>query len=630
MDGTSMAGPHISGIVALMREACPDCDPQTIKEALISTAIRTGYVTPPATENNTFGNGFVDGYAAVSAVFSLGRVDGYVTAGGNPLPGARAEVVNGQSSALTDANGYYLLMVSGGGTYSVRYSKFGYSTHVEDNVAVVEGDTTHVSVSLTAVPNGILKGTVQMQSGMAASGARVVFPNTPIADQITDTLGHFVVTLPATGMVLHIEYVVPVVPPLGVTLDTTVTVNTGDTTRVTLPLFVPMVEPSTADAYGYRVYDHQDRDLPCPYLWTEMNPTLGGGGLPFTYSGNDSAVFLRSPFPLSFYGTSDDSLSVNCNGWMLPGIHHEPGRVDTRIPSDSASDPEGIIAPFWNDIRAGQGATQFTGLDSVRGRWVLEFAGQHLMWPGNYVHNWQVHFLDPAFHPTATGDCEIEFMYGAMGWLTASTIGIERPTENHGTSGAARRDGAGLGVADSSGSSMRFTTGLATQRGTATVNLTLYPAPSNGTPLMVKVGGRTINSTYGSALTADSVPAAPVSAVLMLAGYEMGRVDHVVVQPNQNANFAIQAWRLDPPRDLGGTQTSGIVSLQWRRPQVVEIQDYPGLVYSVYRNGAMIGQGLTDTMFTDNTAQPDDSTVQYLVQADYRHGRAGALLHGDD
>jgi bacillopeptidase F len=85
MSGTSMAGPHIAGIVALMREACPDCDYITIKQALMSTAIDYG----SAGQDNTYGWGFVDGYNAVLAVMgNRGRVQGIIrdAANLNPLP----------------------------------------------------------------------------------------------------------------------------------------------------------------------------------------------------------------------------------------------------------------------------------------------------------------------------------------------------------------------------------------------------------------------------------------------------------------------------------------------------------------------------------------------------------------
>lgn len=64
MSGTSMAGPHVAGVVALMRQANPAADVTTIKNALMSTARDLG----TAGEDNNFGWGCIDAYAAVQAV----------------------------------------------------------------------------------------------------------------------------------------------------------------------------------------------------------------------------------------------------------------------------------------------------------------------------------------------------------------------------------------------------------------------------------------------------------------------------------------------------------------------------------------------------------------------------------
>lgn len=623
MDGTSMAGPHVSGIIALMREACPDCDPQTIKEAMINTAVDSGY-TPPG-DDNTFGHGFVNAYAAVMAVYSLGRIDGHVTtSSGSPVPGVLVRADNNNHTATTDTAGYYMLRTTQAGYYTVHYTKFGYNSVTRDSVQTATGDTTHVDVTMNAVPGGVLLGRVTLQSGTPVVNARVRFPNTPLADIFTDLSGYFVQAMPATDYALHIEFVIPIIPPLGVSLDTTVTVNAGDTTRVSYPMFVQMVEPSNADAYGYRDYDRYDRDLPCPYNWVGLD-SAQNAGTPFTYAHQDSANYYLAPFPISFYGQLFDSLTVNCNGWMSPGVHHEMGKNNSTIPypPDSTGDPSGIIAPFWDDMNRGQGATQYVRYDSVSGRWIFLFLRQRLNWPANYLHNWEVQFLDPAFYPTATGDGEIMFLYGAMGWLTSCTVGIENPARTTGIQVCSDSAFSPWSWPITNGAAMRFTTGRATQRGHATVNLTLYPPPANGTPLVVHIGGRIITSTYGATLGADSVPAAPVSAVLSMAGYEMGRADRVTIAPNGNTNVPVSAWRLDPPRNVSGGQMNGVVTLRWNTPQSVEVHANPALGYRVYRGGLLLASALTDTVFTDQ-ALPNDSTVSYVVQATYRYGTAAA------
>jgi len=63
-DGTSMAGPHVAGIVALLREVNPDLGVDEIKQILMSTTVDLG----SAGEENTYGHGLVDAYAAVLSV----------------------------------------------------------------------------------------------------------------------------------------------------------------------------------------------------------------------------------------------------------------------------------------------------------------------------------------------------------------------------------------------------------------------------------------------------------------------------------------------------------------------------------------------------------------------------------
>jgi bacillopeptidase F len=60
-DGTSMASPHVNGVVALMREANPNLNVEEIKEILYQTAYDLGETG----EDNSYGWGMVDAYEAV-------------------------------------------------------------------------------------------------------------------------------------------------------------------------------------------------------------------------------------------------------------------------------------------------------------------------------------------------------------------------------------------------------------------------------------------------------------------------------------------------------------------------------------------------------------------------------------
>jgi bacillopeptidase F len=60
-DGTSMASPHVNGVVALMRQACPELSVQQIKQIIYDTAFDLGATG----EDNAYGWGMIDAYEAV-------------------------------------------------------------------------------------------------------------------------------------------------------------------------------------------------------------------------------------------------------------------------------------------------------------------------------------------------------------------------------------------------------------------------------------------------------------------------------------------------------------------------------------------------------------------------------------
>ena len=76
--GTSMAGPHVAGVVALMRQANPDLDVDSIKQILMNTAVDLGV---PG-EENIYGWGLIDAYEAVLAAQQSTYVAGDATGNG--------------------------------------------------------------------------------------------------------------------------------------------------------------------------------------------------------------------------------------------------------------------------------------------------------------------------------------------------------------------------------------------------------------------------------------------------------------------------------------------------------------------------------------------------------------------
>ncbi|MFC4620549.1 S8 family serine peptidase, partial [Camelliibacillus cellulosilyticus] len=82
--GTSMAGPHVSGAIALMLSADASLSVDDIEQVLMDTATPRTDAQFPNTPNNGYGHGILDAFSAVSAVTQgLGTVQGAVTTEGD-------------------------------------------------------------------------------------------------------------------------------------------------------------------------------------------------------------------------------------------------------------------------------------------------------------------------------------------------------------------------------------------------------------------------------------------------------------------------------------------------------------------------------------------------------------------
>lgn len=78
-NGTSMAGPHVSAVVALMKQANAALTVDEIEQILLDTAIPITDSAYPDSPNNGYGHGLVNAIDAVSAVADgLGRIQGQV------------------------------------------------------------------------------------------------------------------------------------------------------------------------------------------------------------------------------------------------------------------------------------------------------------------------------------------------------------------------------------------------------------------------------------------------------------------------------------------------------------------------------------------------------------------------
>jgi subtilisin family serine protease len=123
MSGTSMASPHVNGVVALIRQANPNLSVELVKEIMYSTAYDLG----PTGEDNSYGWGMVDAYEAVQMALSylegygviMGQVTDLVT--GDGLPGT-VTVTNRDPQIVARCNqtGNYTLYVPADTVWELR------------------------------------------------------------------------------------------------------------------------------------------------------------------------------------------------------------------------------------------------------------------------------------------------------------------------------------------------------------------------------------------------------------------------------------------------------------------------------------------------------------------------------
>jgi hypothetical protein len=120
LNGTSMATPHVAGVIALMLEANPWLGVGAISKVLQETSKDLG--TPG--KDFQSGAGRIDAYMAVSTVMEFGQIQIHVESGG---ASSSIRVADGWEVLKTDSHGnaYFSLPV---GSYSVWVSSFGFKT----------------------------------------------------------------------------------------------------------------------------------------------------------------------------------------------------------------------------------------------------------------------------------------------------------------------------------------------------------------------------------------------------------------------------------------------------------------------------------------------------------------------
>ncbi|MFJ7962943.1 S8 family serine peptidase [Streptomyces sp. NPDC096324] len=327
MSGTSMASPHTAATVALMWAASPALrgNVAETEKILDETAIDTDDTScgGTAADNNVWGEGRLDAYAAVNATprGALGAIGGKVVSGEGGVAGATVTLDGPMKSTLTTgADGSYGLPKVLVGDYEVTVSKFGYRP-TESTVTIDENGTATKDFTLEKAPDATLSGTVRTEGG-AEAGATVVVQGTPVKT-VSAADGTYSVTLPAG------TYNIAVTPVSRCATATTV-----------------RVELTASAAKDFDLAGREDAFGTTCQVGTGDFPT-GDTKLAIASPTAGSAP-LDLPFPVALYGKTYRSATVTIKGVLALGTS---SITSANIGLPSTSTPNGALYPFWDNLQ---------------------------------------------------------------------------------------------------------------------------------------------------------------------------------------------------------------------------------------------------------------------------------------
>ncbi|MCD6161180.1 MAG: S8 family serine peptidase [candidate division Zixibacteria bacterium] len=404
--GTSMASPHISGSVAILRQINPGLRVDEIKQILIQSCIDLGTTG----EDNWYGHGILDLEAAAQlAMTGIGFIDGYVRDAtyNSPLP---AVVQIAGTSIVTTANGsgYYLLAASPDTTYTIRASYSGYES-VDNMVYVVENDTAASNFYLPAP----LVDYYPVSYNVSVSPGNSTQRDLVIKNIGAGSLSFNLWTTADSRLLLDNGSEIPVSikqSPLGY--------YPADQTKADSkpePYFPPMIlSQGGPDAFGHMWIDSDEPGGPS-VNWVDIS----GPGTSVALDDDDYTSSLSIGFNFPFYDNTYSSLAICSNG-MLSFSGGSSNTNNTNLP-DSDS-PNNQIAMWWDDLDPSDGGNIYYYRDTANNRFIVSFVNVP-----NYI--WFGDGGSLSFQAILYPSGKIELNYATMNPgddnLSSSTIGIE-------------------------------------------------------------------------------------------------------------------------------------------------------------------------------------------------------------
>ncbi|WP_439144818.1 cell wall-binding repeat-containing protein [Virgibacillus profundi] len=193
--GTSMAGPAVSGVAALVHSINTELSVDELEDILLSTTKPLTDDEYPESPNNGYGYGLVDALNAVAAVDEgVGTIEGKVVQEVKeseiPLSASISILDRGRSVNTDPSDGSYSINYAAG-EYTVQAEAYGYQA-VQRLVNIEEHETVQADFPLKEIPQRTISGTVTNESGEAIEGAALLLvEDANITPVTTDQNGHY-------------------------------------------------------------------------------------------------------------------------------------------------------------------------------------------------------------------------------------------------------------------------------------------------------------------------------------------------------------------------------------------------------------------------------------------------------